>query len=1028
MPDQRNPIDLMLQLRTLGGVAVRRADGGQLGGAASQRRSLALLSLLAGDIYGLHVLFENIEDNPDTVHGEGLRRDRILALLWPDGDPERSRHALTQSLYHIRKALDCDDLFITAGGDVRLNPARMASDVAQFEAFLARGEDQLALLLYEGPFLEGLVIPSAAEFDQWASAQRTRLLGLATAACKRLADAAEARGDWPGSVRALTRKVALDPFNGRATMALMRATWATGDRAGAIQQGMNYTNLLREQLEIEPDTAMLKLIAELRNATDTPSSVELDATIVDEPRERVPAPSVPPAVVQEDVPEDAPTVAPPRKRWWRRPATFGAVAALIVAVVAWGVRAQRGRSVPSAAKPIVVAPFRVSGADQSLAYLREGMVELLSTRLADDSAARAVDPGLVLRALSSTGGRGADTPQRSAVSLAGRLGAGRVITGSVVGSAEKVIISASILSVETGEQTAQANVEGPADSITTLVNRLAARLLASNAGEGDRLNDRLTPSLAALHDFLEGQAAYRRGDYASAIPLYERALTRDSTFALAALQLALSADRQNDAEQHDRALSLAWANRGMLNERDRAHLTAFAGPRYPAPSLESEQVAAWEHAVAVAPDRADVWYELGERLVRVGAVVGMGDAHVQAKATLLKALELDPGHQPTRRLLIMLAARQNDTTLLRRIASPKMLRDSVGPLSGFLRWRVALALGDSTELRKVRGSLGSMNEESLRSIAMSSLNDAVGLDDGETAARLLAQRAANVAGVYDALMAQHTLALNEGRPTVALRLTEQIHEAQPASHAHLRLRVLDALYGEGDRAAASAAADSIASSVDAPLDQNLDARSVQLADACVEEQWRLRQGRTTTAKQTIARLRAARVPRQPIPVSASQRACALILEAQYAVIAKQPDAAEKIASLDSLMLSGPAVSDASTYANIVLAHLYETMGNQRAALAAFRRRSYMTGWPRYLATIRREEAQIAARLGDTEIARTSFARYLAIRRHAEPVLATTVDTVRSQALALNADQPLSRQAAQPASRSLRRFFQRTPVR
>ena len=970
-----------------------------MGGAASLRRSRAGRARLAGP-------------------GAGLRRDRILALLWPDGDPERSRHALTQSLYHIRKALDCDDLFITAGGDIRLNPERMTSDVAQFEAFLASGEDQLAVLLYEGPFLEGLVIPSAGEFEQWTSVQRSRLLGLATAACKRLADAAEGRGDWPGAVRALTRKVSLDPFNGRATMALMRAMWATGDRAGAIQQGMTYTQLLREQLEIEPDTAMLKLIAELRNATDTPSSVELGAPVADEPRD-----------ASRAAPVAAPVAAPPQKRWRRRPAVFGAVAALLVAVVAWGIRAERGRSMPSSAKPIVVAPFRVSGADRSLAYLRDGMVELLSTRLADDSAARAVDPGLVLRAWSSAGGRGADTPQPAAVSLAHRLGAGRVITGSVVGSADKVILSASILSVESGEQTAQANVEGPADSITTLVNRLAARLLASNAGEGDRLNDRLTPSLAALHDFLEGQAAYRRGDYASAIPLYERALTRDSTFALAALQLALSADRQNDAEQHDRALSLAWANRELLNERDRAHLTAFAGPRYPAPSLEAEQVAAWEHAVAVAPDRADVWYELGDRLVRVGAVVGMGDAHVRAKATLLRALELDPGHQPARRLLIVLAARQSDTALLRRIASPKMLRDSVGPLSGFLRWRVALALGDSAELRKVRGSLASLNEESLRSIALSSLNDAVGLDDGETAARLLAKRATSSAGALDALMAQHTLALNEGRPAMALRLTEQIHETQPASHGHLRLRVLDALYGEGDRAAASAAADSIASSVDAPLDQELDARSVQLADACVEEQWRLSQGRTATAKQTIARLRAARVPRQPIPVSASQRACALILEAQYAVITKQPDAASRIASLDSLMLSGPAVSDASTYANIVLAHLYETMGNQRAALAAFRRRSYMTGWPRYLATIRREEAQIAARLGETEIARASFARYLAIRRHAEPVLATTVDTVRSQALALNAASPAPTQAARPAARSLRRrLFPRTTER
>ena len=66
--------------------------------------------------------------------------------------------------------------------------------------------------------------------------------------------------------------------------------------------------------------------------------------------------------------------------------------------------------------------------------------------------------------------------------------------------------------------------------------------------------------------------------------------------------------------------ALAWANRADLNARDAAHLIAFAGPRYPEPSLESEQVAAWERALASAPDRADVWYELGERLFRAGGV------------------------------------------------------------------------------------------------------------------------------------------------------------------------------------------------------------------------------------------------------------------------------------------------------------------------------------------------------------------------------------------------------------------------
>ena len=439
-----------------------------------------------------------------------------------------------------------------------------------------------------------------------------------------------------------------------------------------------------------------------------------------------------------------------------------------------------------------------------------------------------------------------------------------MIVGGIVGNASRLVVSASLLMARTGETRAQATVEGPVDSITTLVDRLAARLIASGAGEGDRFGDRFTPSLAALRDFLEGQAAYRGGDYAQAIPAYERALARDSGFALAALHLALAADGINDAEQHDRALALAWANRGDLNERDAAHLIAFAGPRYPEPSLESEQVAAWERALVTAPDRADVWYELGERLFRAGGVAGLMNVHVRAKAVLTRALELEPGHVRARRLLIMLAARTNDTALLSRIATPGILRDSVGDISEFLRWRVALVRGDSSTLRRVRARMPEMNDQSLRAMAMSSLQDAVGLDDGERAAKITLKRADRDGSWFDALMEQHSFALNEGQPSRALDITSQLEAHLPGTRAHLRLRVLDALYAEGDTAAAARAVDSLAVFADAPLSNDPALRELQVADVCVVEQWRVSHSVTSSTRRAISLLRTTPLPRSAI--------------------------------------------------------------------------------------------------------------------------------------------------------------------
>src|SRR4051812_4554775 len=105
----------MLALRTFGAVYVSEPDGSPKGGSAAQKRLLALLAALA------------------SAGEPGLSRDRILALLWADSDPERARHALTQTLYHARKALGCDDLFLINGGDISLNRARIRADVDDFE-------------------------------------------------------------------------------------------------------------------------------------------------------------------------------------------------------------------------------------------------------------------------------------------------------------------------------------------------------------------------------------------------------------------------------------------------------------------------------------------------------------------------------------------------------------------------------------------------------------------------------------------------------------------------------------------------------------------------------------------------------------------------------------------------------------------------------------------------------------------------------------------------------------------------------
>jgi hypothetical protein len=99
-------------------------------------------------------------------------------------------------------------------------------------------------------------------------------------------------------------------------------------------------------------------------------------------------------------------------------------------------------------------------------------------------------------------------------------------------------------------------------------------------------------------------------------------------------------------------------------------------------------------------------------------------------------------------------------------------------------------------------SLGPAN---LREIAMASQFDAIDLRGGARALEILRRRNTARLRSVDLLLAGHSMAMNEGRAGDALQATRDLSASAPTSHAGLRLRVLDALYGDGDASEARAA-------------------------------------------------------------------------------------------------------------------------------------------------------------------------------------------------------------------------------
>ena len=103
-----------------------------------------------------------------ALRGDWSTRDDIVALFWPDVEPQRGRHNLAQLLYAVRRA--------PCGSDIETTPRRIRwtvpTDVADFRTATSEGGWQAAAQAYAGDLLEGVQEPGSAELAAWLATDR----------------------------------------------------------------------------------------------------------------------------------------------------------------------------------------------------------------------------------------------------------------------------------------------------------------------------------------------------------------------------------------------------------------------------------------------------------------------------------------------------------------------------------------------------------------------------------------------------------------------------------------------------------------------------------------------------------------------------------------------------------------------------------------------------------------------------------------------------------------------------------------
>jgi DNA-binding SARP family transcriptional activator/tetratricopeptide (TPR) repeat protein len=616
----------MIDLQLLGTTAILDGDRPDLPRVLAQPKRLALFAYLT-------------LATPRDFH----RRDKLLSLFWPERTDAEARAALSNAVYFLRKRLGGDVIVSRGSEEVAIAGEQVRCDALEFERAVEEERFADAVALYSGDLLDGFHLAGSDEFERWLESERTRLRAAYARALEAVAAAQERDGAGEAAVESWRRLCALDPYDSRNALRLVQSLARLGRPAAALREAEAHAALLRSELGMEPPEEFAEFVDRLRTVpvrADPAPEGEADVAHATEPL------GVQDANRAEEDPAEVGRSPHRRARPWAR---RGGAAVLIAIVLVAGTYLTRngspetGASLPTqglfaadaATTSIAVFPFTVRG-DPDLAYMREGMVTLLSTKLDGAGDLRSVDSHALL---GIAGDQATWDPHQAGV-LAADLGAGLFVVGDVVAIEGDVHLAASLFEPGSPLPSARAAVEGAREDLLSLVDRLAVELLATRLRQPEAglpaAADLTTHSLPALRAFLEGEQERRALRMNAALEAYQRAIQEDSTFALAHKRLVVFAGWSPESTLLRRpAVEAALRHRDRLSRRDRLWLDAIAVGMRADPAFEAITRSITERY----PDDPEAWYRLGDLLFHGNP--DRGRSVSEAREPLERALALD---------------------------------------------------------------------------------------------------------------------------------------------------------------------------------------------------------------------------------------------------------------------------------------------------------------------------------------------------------------------------------------------------
>ncbi len=596
-----SPRSKVFRLKLFGSASIDGPDG-PLTGRPVQRRRIGLLALLA------------------LARDRGLTRDKLIAVLWPDADPERGRHLLSDSVYRVNQAVG-GEAIAAIGDRLRLDPERLSSDAWEFGEAIERREWQRAVDLHAAPFLDGFYLTGADELERWVDAQREQLARERGRALELLAGAAEQAGEIQNAVRWWRLLAAQDPYSSRIAHRLMAALHRAGNTAGAVRHARVHAVLLKEELGLEPDAELQAFVEELHTPQPGPR---------------------PPAGQEGDGTGSAAPVRAPQPAAGIPAPTPGAP------------------DTASGAPSVAVLPFVNLTADPENEYFADGITEDLIAHLSRIGALSVISRASIMRFKSRE-------PNLREIGAA--LGAATLLAGSVRRVDDRVRIVAQLVDAATGRclwaETYDRRLTDVFAIQTDVALHIGDALHAHLSPEEQRrIRKQPTQNLQAYEYYLKGRhcfAKFTDEETRRAIRFFERATALDPAYALAHASIAMAYEDLGEtgamASAEANRLARQAAAKAQALDDGLADVHCIVGQLalvcdFDWAGAERE----FERALALAPSSADTYDLYG----RMCAALGRYDEAITMER---RARELDPLVHRADLATVLLRAGRHDEAL-----------------------------------------------------------------------------------------------------------------------------------------------------------------------------------------------------------------------------------------------------------------------------------------------------------------------------------------------------------------------------